>query len=493
MTRRTKSRAKKAKGATGPKGPAPEVVIVEGPKSQRSTIRRERRLYENFRRVRGKAPMGEANQAFGREKRAEIRSLGTHLSPAGLDWVRVATNPCDTSVGVVSYPDLTTGNVLTPHEREKVDIRPDLTPIPGCVLPTPTSRINPDLNWNLLLFTDPTTLTTWYLVYQGAIGNPTYAAWFKLSIRIRPHIQADMMASRVVAFGSTMDYTGPTLADQGQQVCAQLKPNWMKTLTIAHDAEDAEETVMAWSLNDADAAAPNPQTLFDFVRELMEADRQAVAGHAKVGGYFIHKKNEPTLLFKKHEYHPMEWGATPNKDALWYVNPFQTIYQGTTLDNLTADNTQMGYCSPYAWNTSVYWAEGLSIQASYALKIYCYMEGQITPSSAFRYYGEPSPDSDRNAEEVYQAIATHMPSAYPSAANAFGWLKRAFDWVGGAVKKGVGFLKPFKPVLDAVIPGAGQVVDYAGNIADTVWQPKANVYRSQVMPSDRRTREIFHM
>jgi hypothetical protein len=260
-----------------------------------------------------------------------------------------------------------------------------------------------------------------------------------------------MMASRVVAMGSTMEYTGPALSNQGRQVTAQLKPNWVSGLTIEEASGEATETVMAWSLNDEPVDVPHPESLFDFLRELSEADPNSVAGAAHVGAYFVHKMNEPTLLFKKHLWQH----GTTDTNKTTYASPFTAAYQGITTANINETNSVEGYAEPYAWNAAIYWGEGLSIQASFQLKLYSFLEGQITPRDNFKYYAHKTPDADPQAQEIYQIMVANMPSSFPSKANAFGWLKKAWNWTKKAVGKGLGFIKPFTPALDAVMPGLG--------------------------------------
>ena len=103
-------------------------------------------------------------------KNARAEFLNKHgienMTRDGEAWLERALNPSDTSGRGSGFPDMSAAPVVTPHEREKFDIRADLTPI-GAVNVGFIGELNLGDLWNLLAVSDPSTLCTYFLVYQG--------------------------------------------------------------------------------------------------------------------------------------------------------------------------------------------------------------------------------------------------------------------------------------------------------------------------------------
>jgi len=367
---------------------------------------------------------------------------------SGEAWLRLAMNPCDDASISVGYPDMETAPVVTPHEREKMSI--SFNDTPDSTMTTGTKQ--DDLPYNILLVSDPTTLTVWYLIYQGSIEAPSYAAWFSKVIRLKEHVdEANFAASRVVGYGTTVEFTGATLTDQGEQVCAQLKSAWKEakefSTSAAQTPPQAGRQYEAWPLNDGPLTTATPDDLKGFTEELMEADPQSNGGKAKIGAYFIHKMNTPTLELKQHNF------SAVDGDLRYMINPFTTAYVNLPTDSatLTAPNlVRVVNEGLYGWNAAIYWATGLAVSTTYAVKMYAYVEMQLQPKSPMRFYAHKPPRYDPEAQVQYNKMAEEMPSSFPSAANAFGWLKKAFNWVKGAFGKAKDVYNIAKPIYDMI-------------------------------------------
>jgi len=91
------------------------------------------------------------------------------------------------------------------------------------------------------------------------------------------------------------------------------------------------------------------------------------------------------------------------------------------------------------------------------LKVHIGFEATVNPNSAYRFFTHNSPGSDKEALKKAVDIMSQTPSAYPSDANAFGWLKKAFK---GVINLGKGLVKKLLPsagklVGDIIAPGVG--------------------------------------
>jgi len=393
---------------------------------------------------------GEKFEQHRTATRNSIRNDSTfyELTPDGANWLMVALNPCDVSARNRGYPDMEVAPVVTPSEREKFDVNVNL----GA---TDTSAPDQAELWNLILISDPATLATYTYIYQGSVSSPTYSRILTNQDRIRPHlIESAFMASRVTAYGTTIEFTGPTLSDQGVMLSSQLKSGWTKVKTQNTGTAPVITDYYAWPLEGGTGVDAAPNELFDFLRENMEADPQSFASAAKVGSYAVHKMNEPSLLMRNHN---LKVGVE-TADAAFVINPFYSITTNTPTNPLTIPSTMilpLFSSELNAWNANIFWATGLSTASSFNVKKYVHIEGQIAPRSALRYYSHAPPCVDENALHAYNRLIEKMPSAYPSEYNAFGWLKKTFNWIGGAFKKGVDIFKKVKPIIDIVKPIIG--------------------------------------
>lgn len=380
-------------------------------------------------------------------KNARAEFLNKHgienMTRDGEAWLERALNPSDTSGRGSGFPDMSAAPVVTPHEREKFDIRADLTPI-GAVNVGFIGELNLGDLWNLLAVSDPSTLCTYFLVYQGSLGNPTYAAWFTNQDRIRPHLaKAGFVESRITAYGTTFEMTGSMVSNQGEMVAAQLAADW----TFERIQNTNQTNLLEWNLNGDPDIDPSGAQLYEFTRQLMDTDPLSSAGMARTGAYFVHKLNEPSNLFGRHA------GQMAGKQRKFYENPFASAYAPlTNTDDPTDVRLTLGvHETLMSWNAGIFWATGISTQTSFAVKKYVDIEGHISTKSELRYYTRDAPDEDERALTLYKETIKQMSSAYPSSYNMFGFLKKAFNWGKNAVKwVGNKIVRPFRPILDKV-------------------------------------------
>jgi hypothetical protein len=362
------------------------------------------------------------------------------LSYFGAEWLKMSLNPCDVSADNRGFPDMLASPVVTISERENFNIASDLS---GGVT---TGTYDPADTWSFVAISDPSTLCTFLLIYQGSIGAPTYTMILTNQDRVRTDLLMDggIAASRVVGYGTTFEFTGPSVADQGEAVSAQLTPNWIRGPS-GGTARTTEINV--WPLNGTDPTVASPGELFNFVREVSIADPQCYQARAKLGAYFAHKICEPSMLMRKHGFFG---AATGNLDNLYLINPFWTILNGQTTVGTTAPiaSTISYMLDLYAFNAAIYHAQNLSTQSSYLVKKYVYVEAQVTPSKPFRYFTCRPPRNDPVVMEIYNHIIEDYPSAFPSDANAFGWLKKAWNWSKKAVKDVFGVIDKVRPVIE---------------------------------------------
>lgn len=367
-----------------------------------------------------------------------------NMTRDGEAWLERALNPCDTSGRGSGFPDMSAAPVVTPHEREKFDIRADLTPIGTVENPGFIGVYKESDLWNLLAVSDPSTLCTYFLIYQGSLGTPSYAAWFTNQDRIRPHLaNAGFAESRITAYGTTFEMTGSMVSNQGEMVAAQIAADW----TFERMQNANQTNLYEWNLNGDPGVAPSGSQLYEFVRQLMDTDPLSSAGMARTGAYFVHKLNEPSNLFGRHA------GQVGGKQRKFYENPFASAFDpiANTDDPTDVRLTLAVHETLMSWNAGVFWATGISTQTSFAVKKYVDIEGHITPKSELRYYTRDAPDEDERALTMYKETIKQMSSAYPSSYNMFGFLKKAFNWGKNAVKwVGNKIVKPFRPILDKV-------------------------------------------
>jgi hypothetical protein len=393
--------------------------------------------------------VSKENQLLKREIRAMKKGENgfEQLTPGGRAWLEKALNPCDYSVPAVGFPDLSAANVALFQEREQFDLQFGLTPVGATGLGFTGTPDEAEL-WNTCLISDPYSMMTYTLIWQGALGAPSYAAWFANQDRIRPHLaEAGFVEARINSYGTTVEFTGPTIQDQGELIAGQLAANWQPM----KDDSDSDN-LLTWQLNGDPTQEPSGNQLFEFVRQLMDTDPQAVATKAKLGAYFAHKRTEPVNSYSKID------GILAEEKKKFFYNPFASAYATVAVPDPLVDTdpriTQMIGDPGYSWNAAIFIARGLSTQSSFQVKKYVSMEAHLTPSSPIRYYTRLPVDEDELAQEMYKHISRTRPSAYPSSYNAFGFLKKAFNWAKGAVKwVGNKIVKPFRPLIEK-IPGA---------------------------------------
>jgi len=413
--------------------------------------------------------VSKENQLLKREIRAMKDKKGNgfeQLTPTGRAFLEKALNPCDYSVAAVGYPDESAGNVALFQEREQFDLQFGLTPVGAeniGFIGTP----NEGELWNTILLSDPYSMMTYSLIWQGALGAPTYAAWFQNQDRLRPHLlEAGFVEARINAYGTTVEFTGPTIQDQGTMIAAQLAANWKTSKD-----DSASDNLLTWQLNGDPTVEPSGEQLFNFVRQLSETDPQAFNSMARVGAYFAHKRSEPNNLFSKID------GVLDEEKKKFFLNPFASAYStGALPDPIVPTDpriVQMIGDPGYSMTCAIFVARGLSTQSSFQVKKYVSMEAHLTPSSPIRYYTRLPVQEDELALEMLKHISRTRPSAYPSSYNAFGFLKKAFNWAKGAVKwVGNKIVKPFRPLIEK-IPGA----DVALGVTDAlgVTQPSGSI------------------
>lgn len=450
------------------------VAEKEIARTERVNARRMRRSINNTTRrsTRGipfPENTGEMYAQHQRATRSQISAAvnGYNVTNNGIEWLKVATNPCDTSAFNQGYPDLESAPVTTPSSRENFDVKLDDKPTASTTGPLPTSAPDDAELWSCMIVSDPSTLSTYILRYQGAINNPSYYNVSTVQDQIRSHIETTgMSASRVTAYGTTVEFTGPTLSDQGELVTAQLKQKWKDVSTTLNEVTRATNTMMAWPLNDQ-YPYDSPDELLAFASELSTADPQSQVRKAKDGAYFVHKMNNPVLNMCEHDLRT----TSEEGNSIMFNNPFYTFFKGIEVPTSLSPTWIQAYSKvPYSWNAGIFHATGLSSAASFLVKKYVHLECQITPKSPLRYYTHRSPLVDENAQHAYNKMVESMPSSFVSAANAFGWLKKAWKWVLGAGKTVFDIVGKLKPVFEVVKPIIGTLGEASAvPLSDSNW------------------------
>lgn len=393
----------------------------------------------------------------------EAEAADKYLTEAGAGWLERVTNPCAVDVICYGVPDNNSANVLTPNEREYFDLKcTDGDPQPVWHLnaedpPVREYGIQPfdELSvWNAVVIMDASTYVFNYLIYQGDLETPTYLSTGTRELRLRKHAQIPDLAtgSRASYLGSTTEFTGPTTQDQGELTIAQLKPDYVRV-----GGTDASE-IFSWQITGNSAFVPTGtlepemrermKALKDFLADLGELP-QSISHKAKLGSYIIHKIAEPSMLFKDHN----QAGADIQSRFADPLRAATTGYESA----LSTEITKVRYCDPYDLNAGIQHYTGISSQSSFRIKIYTQLEMTATVGSPMQYYVHKSPLHDENALDLAQRVLSEMPDGFVSAANAFGWLKKAWNKVKDVGSK---ILKPIIPSLGAaagntLLPGAG--------------------------------------
>lgn len=419
----------------------------------------------------------EKNKEIRRDVKRQIVASEKYLTAAGAGWLERVTNPCAVNVVSNGIPDKNSSNVLTPSEREYFDLKSGDGQDENIIF-VPTDPNNPvgpgtfqpgiwdvDGQWNAIVVSDASKLTFEFLLYQGDLKRPTAVKIGQRELRLRKHAaEADVAnGSRETYYGTTMEFTAAIISDEGELMCAQLKPDYVRVGNAG-----ASESY-AWEMTGESAIVPTIatgadydqflkryETMSDWLSNLGELS-QTVTHAAREGVYIVHKIAEPTLLFKEHN----QAGADIQNRAA------NSLRASTTGYGQSSDFEMVRYCDPYDLNAGVVHYTGLNHNASFRVKVYTQLEMLATVGSPMQYYSHQSPAHDENALDLAQRVHSDMPDAYPSAYNAFGWLKKAWNGIKNVGSK---ILKPLIPSLgaaagNAIAPGAGGAIGGAlGNM-----------------------------
>jgi len=396
--------------------------------------------------------------------------LKGELSVAGLIWLQSALNPCDTKTVSLGFPDMESAPVIVPSEREIIKINPT----DGVIL---QGTFADEEVYNLIVISDPSALLTWFMIYQGNISNPSYVAIGHGFDRIRDlPASDDITSSRIVKYGTTMVFTGPTIQDQGEAQCTQLRSAWVDEITHINSSgtppePDSTTSIFStWSMSTTTPrAAPNPGALEEWLVDSYQTDPCARAWKAVEGAYFIHKINEPAMLLKQKTH---SIGGAEPVNRRFFVNPFWTVYNAIPEDPTTIPSTFTvpRYCDNYSWNASVFWATGISSQSSFSQKKYVQLECLIQPKSLQRFHTRQSPMYDEEALKIYNMNVRNFPSALPEVFNKTNALGRRFGGVGRNFhhrnSRNTRASRGLLHTIGSLIPGVGGITGGIGQLAD---------------------------
>jgi len=445
----------------------PEIVEVklEKQKKQKKSSparNKQRRSNRNAQQQVNKAivalPAGTVTSLPGnRPLRAAARKAGVGLTPLGRRWLERVCNPCATDCVAYGVPDFLSANVCTPQERQFHDIAPKFG-VSGVDLgfadATPWSDGDP---WNMIVITDGA--VGMFFTYQWQSATQFYIG--SIIPRLTEHVSGvdnNFTSSRLMYLGTTLEFTGPSIEDQGELTAAQLRPNYRIVRQALEETEDPyfRRNYITWEFAGTTGESESLQLvherLIQFIDELPEADSMSQGWKVKNGAYMIHKIDKPVIDMVDHNEPDITPQTSASPAVTTIINPFGFLYtylsfgQQLMVSHVTASQR-------YAFNSGVVAMTGMSPRATFRLKSYIGYEATILPKSEFRYYAHPSPSQDHQAIGVAHSVLSAMPSAFPSDANAFGWLKKIWN----TVKKPLSNMLPTigGAIGNAFLPGVG--------------------------------------
>jgi len=425
-----------------------EAVIVEGPITSRTARNRRRR--QKRKEAAAKAVATSRNEALsmagagfkprseglGKLIQARVQDeWGVASTHDGSVWLAKALDPCHPEGAVLGVPDAVSCNVVSPQYTTVDSV--------GVPVNLPEG-LNDD--WSFIELVDFSTGTIHNVSYIGDIATAA-GADLVFTSTILPGAQEVFTAqgyssSRVTYAGVTYDFSGPTVEDQGRQVCVQLTPEW-KQYTTTNEAKKKFTWLMS---GPSGSTLPEKRLAFaNFMKNLAESDPKSYADAAKNGAYFPIRNNNP-FRFKKHDY---SIDSTVDNPSLSYINPFLMSIQPVVP---LPDGLLTALGEPWDMNASIYWVTGLSRRTTYQRTIRYGFEITIEPDSPFRPYAHVSPGYDRKAIESLTDIGVTLSSAYPAS---FNFLGKLWDGIKNLFKKGKKAFDVVKPFLPIVAPIVG--------------------------------------
>lgn len=247
---------------------------------------------------------------------------------------------------------------------------------------------------------------------------------------------------RTTSLGLTGVYVGPTLADQGSIVSAQMAD---------------PVTTLCFSNSDTDAFVPK-KVLYNAIPSSSDLilGTTPYVSNARDGFYVPYKLDDPDHWHRTDQYVTMR-RITSGGDAPYHLMSVTTAEPSYPSGNRTSassatDKDGVWLC-PCDDNMSVTWITGISKSASFRVTIRLGIEVMTRPSSTLASFCEPPALPDEHAISMYREIASRMKDAYPSRDNDTGslWEKiknvasNVWDVVSPALS-----MTPLKPIVTGV-------------------------------------------
>lgn len=217
-------------------------------------------------------------------------------------------------------------------------------------------------------------------------------------------------AYRTTSLSLTGVYVGPTLADQGSIVSAQMCD---PAVDFAFCPSDSNAFVLKHVfLNGL------PQS-----SDLILGTTPYVS-NAREGFYVPYKMDDPDHWHRTDNISTMRRFEAYD-DAITHfsiANSALSYPPGNITDEVGAPDRDGAWLRPLDNNVSITWVSGISKSASFRVTIRIGMEFMTRPSNTLASFCEPPALPDEHAIAMYREIASRMKDAYPSKDNDSGSL-----------------------------------------------------------------------
>jgi len=432
-----------------------KVSILKKPKSARPTQIARKRV---TRLVNAANPQFRPhNRLESPRKLVSTGGAGT-TTVNGRNWLHKILDPANQSNGTCyGVPDASGTQVVTPQEREIFKINLPLSGFKSSAPLTPVN-FNPDLVYNLIVVNSPVALTTFWMAYQGALGVQDCVYQFgALPYKLKEHANG-VVKARLMFFGSTLQFTGASIKDQGEAVHSQLPHKYLPESIGLPDTGVAGSLVphpslnyRVWPLTSAQYNGSSlnlngPSSLDTWVSNLAEMDPSCLLGKAKDGAYFPHKITDPNFFFMEVIPYTYNDSASLTSGCM-LVNPFALFFFKSSDLPKNIDNRitfDFLFDEPFNFNASVSHFMGIDPVSTFELKIYLGLEAAVGFDSPLQYYTHKAIELDSCAIALHKEISSRMGSAYPSRMNFWGTLKNVIAHI---VKSSVPGLSGMVPIF----------------------------------------------
>lgn len=399
------------------------------------------------------------------------RGLQLGSTPSGSDWCLKALHPSDPMVEVRGIPDESAvpSVFLNYQTVTRVGAPADATgtwSYDGVVLPHPVQF----MTHKVTSTTDGVTSSTFSDVLNAQLDGLTHMAKYN-------SFRAQARRWRLAYMSVTVHQDGPSLADQGTLVCAQVPVQPKIYNAVGQQAYPVDQTKRMMVLG------PNVCQFSDLDRPSYTASQampNAYFNQSKHGCYMPLKltrtcqewhsdSDHVTVLNDDTTNDPDESGTNYNQGIAAVTNgagttwPFTTLtpfnpafkvapdtVQATRVDVWSGDVTS-SLCND-TWGTIC--ARNMSVETSFSIFIRVGFEVQVVPTSILSPQQKISPPSDEIALRTYFAIARELKDAYPESYNS---LSTLLGTIAGVAKDVLPTIMSAFPVTAPFAPLASQV------------------------------------